>query len=69
MLVEKGRADLSIKNNDGKTALDKAKEKNKTEVVAYLESIPNGVLPQIRQQQPQLPTKEAQRAATTATGR
>ena len=36
ILVEKGGADVSIKNEDGKTALDWAKDEKKTDVVAYL---------------------------------
>ena len=36
VLVEKGGADISMKNNDGKTALDRAKDGEETHVVKYL---------------------------------
>ena len=36
VLVEKGGADISMKNNIGKTALDRAKDEKQTDVVEYL---------------------------------
>ena len=37
-LVEKGQADIHVKNNEGKTALDIAMENGHSEVVEYLKS-------------------------------
>ena len=36
VLVEKGGADISMKNNYGKIALDDAKDREKTDVADYL---------------------------------
>jgi ankyrin repeat protein len=38
-LVEEGHADLTLKDESGETALDKAKSENKTDVVEYLTTI------------------------------